>query len=89
MSNIQTTQMRINCPHCTRRATIRTSKEMSPISREVYLQCTNYECGHTWVSLFSAIRTISPSQLQNPNVYIPHSDKPHVPAAMTTSRNSE
>ncbi len=85
MSN---TRMRINCPHCSSRATIRTSKEMSLISREVYFQCTNHECGHTWASLLSAIRTISPSQLPNPHVYIPHSDKTNTKAAMTTSLHS-
>lgn len=70
-----TSRMRIKCPHCSSSAVIRTSKEMSPISREVYFQCSNFKCGHTWKSILSAICTIVPSCIPNPEVYIPQSDK--------------
>lgn len=70
-----TSRMRIKCPHCGNSATIRTSKEMSPISREVYFQCSNYKCGHSWKSLLSAICTIVPSCMPNPDIYIPPSEK--------------
>lgn len=81
---MSSTRMRVSCPHCNSKATIRTSKEMSLISREVYFQCTNHECGHTWTSILSAIRTIVPSRQPNPNVYIPLSEKNHQPAALAT-----
>lgn len=77
-------RMRINCPHCENKAEIRTSKTMSAISREIYFQCTNPECGHTWAALLSAIRTIVPSMTPCPSVYIPLSEKNHSPAALAT-----
>lgn len=80
---MSSTRMRVNCPHCNSKANIRTSKEISLITREVYFQCTNYECGHTWAALLSAIRTISPSRIPNQNVYIPLSEKTQ-PAALAT-----
>ncbi len=69
------TRMRVICPHCESKAEIRTSKAISEISREIYFQCTNPECGHTWASLLSAIRTIVASRIPNPKVFIPLSDK--------------
>lgn len=80
-------RMRINCPHCGSPAKIRTSKEMSLISREVYFQCTNdpADCGHAWKSLLSAVVTTAPSRSPNPNVYIPLSEKT-LPSANVTAR---
>lgn len=78
------TRMRIDCPHCDSRAEIRTSKTMSAITREIYFQCPNPECGHTWVSLLSAIRTIVPSRIPCPDVYIPLSEKTNPSAALAT-----
>lgn len=69
--------MRLKCPHCTAPAKIRTSRDMSEISRESHLQCTNVECAHTWVVLSSAVRTIAPSMMPNPRVFIPQSQRPH------------
>lgn len=69
---------RNRCPHCGETATIRTSKIISEITRELYMQCTNIECAHTWVNILSAVRTIAPSMCPNPKVYIPMS--PHSPA---------
>lgn len=63
--------MRIKCPHCSGNAKVRTSRSLSPISRELYYQCQNVQCGHTWYSLLSVIRTIVPSRTPNQKVYIP------------------
>lgn len=49
------------CPHCRQRAICRTSKRVSDLSRELTYQCTNVECGHTFVALEEIVRTISPS----------------------------
>lgn len=76
------------CPHCSTKARIRTSRDVSEISRETYFQCTNIECGHTWKSISTAILTIVPSQIPNPKVHIPLSEKVKtmlpVPAAEPT-----
>lgn len=79
--------MRLICPHCKAKATIRTSRPMSDISRELSLQCSNLECAHTWVSLVSAVRTIAPSMTPDPHVYIPLS--PRSPAAVPPGRQPE
>ncbi|MBI5917815.1 MAG: ogr/Delta-like zinc finger family protein [Nitrosomonadales bacterium] len=67
--------MRCNCPHCAKKAVIRTSRPISELTREYSMQCTNIMCGHTWVAVLSAIRTIVPSATPNPSVHIPRSEK--------------
>ncbi|HEY9210370.1 MAG TPA: ogr/Delta-like zinc finger family protein [Methylotenera sp.] len=62
---------RASCPHCSSRATISTSKKITAITREIYFQCTNIQCGHTWAAHLSAVRTICPSRTPNPAVFIP------------------
>lgn len=58
----------MKCPHCLAHAWARTSRELSPLLREIYYQCTDVECGHTWVSRLEATRTLSPSGKENPAV---------------------
>ncbi|RIJ88259.1 transcriptional regulator [Ralstonia solanacearum] len=60
--------MKINCPHCGSVATIRTSRPVSRITRELYCQCSNVICGHTFVSLVEVVRTHSPSSTPDPEV---------------------
>jgi hypothetical protein len=67
--------MRMRCPHCLSRARIRTSRAISDKSREHALQCENVECAHTWVAVTEAVRTIAPSMIPNPKVYIPLSPR--------------
>jgi hypothetical protein len=67
--------MRIKCPHCDAPARIRSSREMSPTSREQKMQCSNVECAHTWVAVTEAVRTIAPSMTPNPKVFIPLSPR--------------
>lgn len=64
-----------SCPHCASKARISTSKKITPLTREIYYQCTNIECGHTWAAHLSAVRTIVPSRIPNPTVYIPQSER--------------
>ena len=66
---------RVRCPHCDNLAQTRSSRPLSEITREIYFQCTNPECGHTWVALLSAIRTLVTSRTPNSKVHIPVSDK--------------
>ena len=58
--------MRIYCTRCTNKAIIRTSKEMSPTTRQLYCSCTDPECGHTFVMDLSFSHTLSPSALDLP-----------------------
>jgi hypothetical protein len=74
-----------SCPHCASRARISTSKKVSEISREIYYQCTNFECGHTWAALLSAVRTIVPSRIPNPAVFIPQSERIEAMKKQTSS----
>ena len=62
--------MSMHCPHCESVAYVRTSRRMSLLSQEQYFQCSNLECGHTFVSLTEIIRTLSPSACPNPTVHI-------------------
>lgn len=62
------------CPHCKARALTRSSKEVSPILREVFYQCPDPECGHTFVVHAEAVRTLSPSAKPDPLVYLPISE---------------
>lgn len=61
----------MNCPHCGRRAQIRTSTEVTVTMRELYFLCSAVPCGHSWVATLEAVRTISPSGLPNPAVHLP------------------
>lgn len=63
------------CPHCNSVAAARTSREITPLTREIYMQCLDVTCGHTWRSLLSAVATIVPSQRPNPDVFIPRSTR--------------
>jgi len=60
--------MRVTCPHCESVANIRTSRVVSRVTRELHCQCTNLHCGHTFVSLLEAVRTIAPSNTPDPLV---------------------
>ncbi|MNR50223.1 DNA-binding transcriptional regulator [compost metagenome] len=62
--------MSMPCPHCSAVAHVRTSRLMSPISKEMYYQCSNLECGHTFVGVIEVVRTLSPSACPNPSVQI-------------------
>jgi ssDNA-binding Zn-finger/Zn-ribbon topoisomerase 1 len=63
--------MRITCPHCGQPARIRTSREITPITREAYVQCENIECCCVFRVIVSAVATIVPSLSPNPLVYLP------------------
>ncbi|AXV85631.1 ogr/Delta-like zinc finger family protein [Ralstonia solanacearum] len=60
--------MRIHCPHCASVAHIRTSRPVSRFTRELYCQCSNLACGHTFVALTEVVRTLSPSNTPDPEV---------------------
>ena len=60
----------MNCPHCKSKATCRTSRTVSSTMRELYMQCHNIDCGHTWKSLLAVSHSIVASQCPNPAVFL-------------------
>jgi len=86
MTTANRSRARIKCPHCKGPALIRTSKEVTPTTREQYAQCLNLECAHTWVIISSAARTIAPSMQPDPKVYIPLSPRSPASAAPADSQ---
>jgi hypothetical protein len=63
--------MRILCPHCNRPAKIRTSRAITPLTREAYVQCENVACCHVFRVIVSAVATIVPPLAPNPSVFLP------------------
>ncbi|ATZ10475.1 ogr/Delta-like zinc finger family protein [Erwinia amylovora] len=49
----------MNCPLCGRSAHTRSSFQVSAETKERYNQCTNIECGHTFVTHETFVRTVS------------------------------
>ncbi|GHT95328.1 hypothetical protein AGMMS49545_18090 [Betaproteobacteria bacterium] len=62
--------MKITCPHCGETARIRTSRALTPLSREAYVQCPNIFCGHTWRVLISAVSTVTPSRQPRAEIFL-------------------
>mgnify|MGYP000028182177 FL=1 len=63
------------CPHCGVIARVRSSRQTSPLCRESVHQCRNTYCGHVFVTVTEAIRTLSPAAIANPNVTLPFTPK--------------
>jgi hypothetical protein len=61
----------IACPHCTAKAIVRDSIEITPMVRELRLNCTNADCDHTFVAQLSVIRTIWPSAMPKGDIRLP------------------
>lgn len=66
--------MIFTCPHCKGKATIRTSRSINPLLRELHYQCHDVECGHTFSAWLEVYETISPSAKPDPLVHIPMSE---------------
>lgn len=61
----------IQCPHCNADAIIRTSEQQTPLHKDIYLICSNADCGHTWKAQISAVHSLSPSAIPNPEINLP------------------
>lgn len=59
------------CPHCRSKANVRNSRQLTLTLRELFLVCTNIQCGHTFMTGAEVLRTISPSANPDPSVQIP------------------
>lgn len=53
--------MRVYCKVCGQRGRITKSNQLSPAVADLYCQCTDAECGHSWVATLSFSHTLSPS----------------------------
>ena len=62
---------RLICPHCGCNADIPASKQQSVLVRVTYARCTNYQCGHTFVTHTEAVRTLNPPRVANPLINLP------------------
>lgn len=63
----------IRCPHCKSRAVARSSQEKTATMREITYQCTDVECGYTYVTSLEIVRGLSPSGKPNNAVRVPMS----------------
>lgn len=63
--------IKICCPHCTKPAQARSSRELSRTLREIFYACSDPECGHTFVANLEAVRTLSPSAKPNSEIRLP------------------
>ncbi|WP_392565129.1 ogr/Delta-like zinc finger family protein [Utexia brackfieldae] len=61
----------MKCPHCKFKSSIRSSEELSSLTRKQYYQCSNIYCGHTFTAMQSVSETIVPSSCPDPKVNIP------------------
>jgi|GEM_PF-143117 len=61
----------ILCPHCRQPAITMTSRELSPLVREIYLQCLQVNCGHRFVAHLGVVRTLIPSLNPSADVSLP------------------
>ncbi len=64
------TVRRYKCPHCLSPAKTRSSKMESRLVTRRYLQCQNYECGHTYVALEEIVHSITPSANPDPELML-------------------
>ncbi|MGO4390221.1 ogr/Delta-like zinc finger family protein [Variovorax sp. M-6] len=63
--------MKMRCPHCKSTAHVRSSYEVSDLSRETYFACSNTACGHTFAAVTEIHRTLSPSAIPDPKIRLP------------------
>lgn len=69
--------MKMRCPHCKEWSYTRSSVEITNTSRESFWMCRNYECGHTFSTVTTINRTLSPSATPDPRVFLPMSSHMH------------
>ena len=53
--------MRVYCKECGQRGRITKTNHLSDAVADLYCQCTDAECGHSWVATLSFSHSLSPS----------------------------
>jgi hypothetical protein len=59
------------CPHCKAKAVTYTSRKLSDIVTEQYVQCTNLECGCQYVVSVGIVRMTVASAMPSADVNVP------------------
>lgn len=59
------------CPHCECVGLKRTSRPVTKQHRQIYYQCSNVMCGHTWLATLSYEYGIVPSAIPDARVTLP------------------
>jgi|KBSSwiStaDraftv2_1062776.scaffolds.fasta_scaffold703924_2 hypothetical protein len=62
---------RLSCPHCQQPGQRRSSRAITSTHREIYYQCSNLRCGHTWKASETYDYGLVPSGTPNPDVTLP------------------
>jgi|GEM_PF-5599232 len=53
----------MRCPVCDSRGNVRSSHEVTPLTREIRVRCSNDDCGMIWNALISFKSVVTPSAL--------------------------
>jgi len=61
----------IACPHCQSHMRTITSRQLSPLVREIYFDCLNVDCSHRCVAQLGIVRTLVPSLMPDAQVSLP------------------
>ncbi len=61
----------MHCPHCRSVSIARSSNVLTVTSRDLFYQCSNVHCGHTFRAVLEVNCTLSPSATPDPRVIIP------------------
>ena len=65
--------MQLTCPHCDGLARVRSSNTVTRCTTELFCECMNTACRHTFVAYAEASHTLSPSATPHPLVLLPYS----------------
>ena len=69
----------IDCPHCGAPASVRTSRPLTKLVRQIYLACSQLSCGHTFAAQLEITHSISPSACPDPDIHL-RQNTPRFPA---------
>lgn len=58
------------CPHCTAGMYIKSSRSVHALLRNIFLQCSNYECSFSAGGILEITHEISPSAIPDANVQL-------------------
>ncbi|TDN51028.1 Ogr/Delta-like zinc finger protein [Buttiauxella sp. JUb87] len=63
----------MNCPLCSHAAHTRSSYQVSTNTKERFNQCQNINCGHTFITHETFVRSIASPKVDSP--VLPHPEK--------------
>ena len=77
----------LRCPHCHSLTDCRTSRPVTVTFRELYFQCTNPPCGHTFKASLSYDYGLSPSGIPDPDLDLPMRQMDRIPGETIHARD--